>query len=123
MYAPSTFSGSVEENPIELTPSRVPGTARVSPSIGMRQLAATEVVRVLKLAASTATGMSLELLIEAVRGMFTKRSVVAAAAGPHVSARPLATAAVMRPSLRAVRRVISRPKLGLRAPGHNRDLG
>src|SRR3954453_2692426 len=124
MYAPSTFSGRFAEKPIELTPSRLPGTASVSPSMGIRQLAATKLVSALKLVASPGRGMSLELLIDAVRGMFTNRSpVVVAAAGPHVSARPLAMAAVMRPSLRAVRRLISRPTLSRRAPGHNRDVG
>src|SRR4051812_29309810 len=119
-YAPSTFSGRLAEKPIELTPSRLPGTASVSPSIGMRQLAATAVVSVLKLAGSTAIGVSLVLLIEAVRGMFTKRSpVVAAVAVLQASPRLLAITAVMAASVRVVRRLISSPKLGLRAPGHN----
>src|SRR3954471_3869331 len=105
MYAPSTFSGRFAEKPIEFTPSRSPGVARVSPSMGMPQLYATPVVSALKVDGSTAIGIPPELLIEAVRGKLTNFSPVEAPA-PDARRRPLAMAAAMAPSRRVVRRLL-----------------
>src|SRR5881398_3624500 len=104
MYAPSTSWGSAAEKPIELTRSRAPGVASVAPAIVIRQWVATAVVSEANADGSTASGISVELFIDAPEGAFTKCSMLAPAVA-HAIARPL-IAAAMAPSIRAVRPLI-----------------